>query len=80
MGELARRIRDGENETREDLITLDPSLLPVMTTTEQSLLITLVSRASHHGSRILAIMFGDYDVRNFMLSGFRYVLHAVLIV
>lgn len=47
--------------------------------TDQSLLITIVCKASHHGSRILAVMFNNKDGRNFMLNGLRY-LHAFLLI
>lgn len=40
-------------------------------TSDQSLLLTLVAKASSHGSRILAVRFGSRDIRNAMLSGLR---------
>ena len=40
--------------------------------TDQSLLITLVANCTEHSSRILAIMFSTRDMRNAILSGFRY--------
>ena len=45
--------------------------IPSVESSDQSLLLTLVAKASSHGSRILAIMFGSRDVRNAMLSGLR---------
>jgi hypothetical protein len=38
---------------------------------DQALLITLVTTPGTHGSRVLAVMFANRDVRNMMLSGFR---------
>lgn len=42
--------------------------------TDQSLLITLVTTPGTHGSRVIAIMFATRDIRNTMLSGFRYAI------
>jgi hypothetical protein len=38
---------------------------------DQSLLLTLVGKGDHRGSRILALMFGNRDLRNSVMSGLR---------
>lgn len=45
---------------------------------DQALLITLVTTAGYHGSRVLALMFINRDVRNAILSGFRYALARII--